>query len=139
MFEADTVPYSIPLFPSHERNYELIKQQPADTLTWSLFCANNITHKYEATQFPPPSDVSAGNLLAKADAPPAWDPKYQSVPLIGNVCNVMAQAQNYFLVSEDCSDFIAADLETGLKSQWIGKRVGVKQKSAAGVVAGSAK
>lgn len=61
------------------------------------------------------------------------------MPLIGNVLNVVAQAQNYFLVSEDCADFVAADLEAGLKIQWVGKMVGVKQKSAAGVVAGSAK
>jgi len=134
MFEADTILFSIPLFPSHERNYELINQQPADTLAWSLFCANNITHKYDAPQFTPPTDVSIENLLSKADAPPAWDEKYQSVPLIGIVLNVMAQAQSYFLVPEDCADFIAADLEKGFQSEWVGKRVGIKQKITAGVV-----
>jgi hypothetical protein len=32
-------------------------------------------------------------------------------------------------VIENCVDVIAADLEKGLKSEWIGKRVAVKGKS----------
>jgi hypothetical protein len=41
----------------------------------------------------------------------------------------MAQAQSYYSVLENCVDFIAADLEKGLESEWIGKRVAVKEKS----------
>lgn len=67
--------------------------------------------------------------MAKADAPPAWVETYRSVPLIGNYLNIMAQAQSYYAVLENCVDFIAADLEKGLESEWIGKRVGVKEKS----------
>lgn len=85
--------------------------------------------KYNTPQFPPPADVSASNLVAKADVPPAWVQKYRAVPLIGNYLNIMTQAQSYFSVLENCVDFIAADLETGLGSEWIGKRVGVKEKS----------
>lgn len=33
---------------------------------------------------------------------------------------------------EDCADFLAADLEKGLESEWIGKRLGVKVKAKAG-------
>ncbi|TVY25234.1 hypothetical protein LHYA1_G006519 [Lachnellula hyalina] len=119
----------IPLFPSHKRNYKLIKSQPADTLAWSLFCANQMNPKYDKPQFPPSVDTLASNLVAKADAPPAWAEKYRKVPLIGNYLNVMAQAQSYFSVLENCVDFMAADLDKGLESEWIGKRVAVKEKS----------
>ena len=131
MVESDAAFSSIPLFPSHKQNYLLIKSYPADVLAWSLFCANDISPKYDRPQFPPPADASASNLVAKADAPPAWVEKYRSVPLIGNYLNIMAQAQSYFAVQENCVDFMAADLEKGLQSEWIGKRVGVKEKSKA--------
>lgn len=85
--------------------------------------------KHEAPQFPPPANTSANNLVAKADAPPAWSEKYRRIPLIGNYLNIMAQAQSYFAVLENCVDFIAADLEKGLQSEWVGKRVGVKERS----------
>jgi len=129
LVESDAVLSSIPIFPSHKQNYMLIKSQPADILAWSLFCANEMPPKYDTPQFPPPADVSANNLVAKADAPPAWVEKYRNVPLIGNYLNIMAQVQSYFSVLENCVDFIAADLEKGLESEWIGKRVGVKEKS----------
>lgn len=122
---------SIPLFPSHKQNYLLIKSHSADILAWSLFCASDMTPKYDTPQFPPPVDTSAGNLVAKAEAPPAWLETYRSVPLIGNYLNIMAQAQSYYSVLENCVDFMAADLEKGLESEWIGKRVGVKEKSKA--------
>jgi len=127
--ESDAALSSIPLFPSHRRNYQLIKSHPADALAWSLFCATDISPKYDAPRFPPSADSSASNLVAKADAPPAWVEKYRRVPLIGNYLNIMAQAQSYYAVLENCVDFMAADLEKGLKSEWIGKRVGVKEKS----------
>jgi hypothetical protein len=129
LVEANTVLSSIPVFPSHEQNYLLIKSHPADILAWSLFCANNIPPKNDTPQFPPPADASASNLVVKADAPPAWVETYRSVPLIGNYLNIMAQAQSYSAVLENCVDFIAADLEKRLESEWIGKRVGVKEKS----------
>ena len=85
--------------------------------------------KHDPPKFPPSTDTSADNLVAKADAPPAWSDKYQTVPLIGNYLNIMTQALDYFSVLEDCVDFIAADLKKGLDSEWIGKRVAVKEKS----------
>jgi hypothetical protein len=77
--------------------------------------------KYDTPQFPPPADVSASNLVAKADAPPSWATKYQSVPLIGNYLNILSQAQSYFSVLESCVDFIAADLEKGLEASGLGR------------------
>jgi hypothetical protein len=44
----------------------------------------------------------------------------------------MAQAQAYYTPMEDCLDFISADLEKGLKSEYVGKRVGLKVKEKAG-------
>jgi hypothetical protein len=127
--ESDAIPSSVPIFTIHKQNYLLIKSHPANTLAWSLFCANDIPPKYDTPQFPPAADTSASNLVAKADSPPAWVEKYRGVPLIGNYLNILAQVQGYFAVLENCVDFIAADLEKGLESEWIGKRVSVKEKS----------
>lgn len=129
LVEADAVFSSIPLFPSHKPNYMVIKSQPTDKLAWSLFCASDMPPKHKTPQFPPHMDTSASNLVAKADTPPAWAEKYRRVPLIGGYLNIMAQAQDYFCVLENCVDFIATDLEKKLESEWIGKRVGVKERS----------
>jgi len=89
-----------------------------------------MTPKYDTPQFPPPADCSASkNLVVKADAPPAWSDKFRRVPLIGYYLNAMVQGQNYFAVLENCVDLMAADLEKGMNSEFIGKRVGVKEKS----------
>lgn len=116
------------MFPSHIPNYQLIKSHPSEKIAWSLFCATNMTPQYDTPQFPPPADASS-NLVAKVDAPPAWHQKYRAVPLIGNYLNIMMQMQSYFAVLENCVDFIAADLEKGLRSELIGRRVAVKEKS----------
>ena len=88
-----------------------------------------MTPKYDPPQYPPPADVGVNNLVLKADAPPAWSETFRRIPLIGNLLNVASQGQSYFAVLEDCVDVIAADLEKGLKSEYIGKRVGAKEKS----------
>ena len=129
LVKSDAVLSSIPIFPSHKRNYQLIKSQPPDVLAWSLFCASDMSPKYDRPQYPPSADVSANNLMAKTDAPPAWRDKYRAVPLIGNYLNIITQMQSYYSVLENCVDVIAADLEKGLESGWIGKRVAVKEKS----------
>ncbi|MCJ1308245.1 hypothetical protein MMC25_001898 [Agyrium rufum] len=119
----------IPVYPAHKPNYQLIKSHPTDALAWSLFAATDMTPKYDTPRFPPAADVSANNLVVKADAPPAWSQSYRKIPLLGGYLNVMSQAQSYFAVLENCVDVIAADLEKGLKSEYIGKRVSVKEKS----------
>ncbi|EED15156.1 hypothetical protein TSTA_046100 [Talaromyces stipitatus ATCC 10500] len=119
----------IPLFPTHKPNYQLIKSYAADDLAWSLFCANELIPKYDTPQYPAPADCSANNLVVQADSPPAWSNKFCKIPLIGGYLNVMAQAQEYFAVLENIVDMIAADLEKGLNSEYVGKRVGVKEKS----------
>ena len=68
----------------------------------------------------------ADNLIAGVDSPPAFSAKLRWVPFIGVYLNIMAQAQDYFAPLEDCVDFMARDLERGLESEFVGKRVGVK-------------
>lgn len=41
----------------------------------------------------------------------------------------MSQAQDYFATLENIVDVIASDLEKGLDSEYVGKRVSVKEKS----------
>lgn len=73
--------------------------------------------------FPQPN-----TLNATADAPPDWKAIFQSIPLIETYLNIVAQAQSYYATMRSCMDFMDADLEKGLQSEWIGKRVGVKEK-----------
>jgi hypothetical protein len=72
--------------------------------------------------------IAETSLEASADQPPSWSPALFNLPLIGAHLNVAVQIQNYFSPLEDCVDFIAADLNSGLDSKWIGRRVGVKVK-----------
>ncbi len=88
--------------------------------------------KYPSPQFPPPPEASADNLVANADVPPAWKNSFKSIPLLGTYMNIGLQAQDYYTALEDCADFMVADLEKGLQSEWIGKRVSVKEKAKAG-------
>ncbi|CAG8976125.1 hypothetical protein HYALB_00002407 [Hymenoscyphus albidus] len=118
----------IPMFPAHKPNYMLIKSHPVEELAWSLFCATQMFPRYDTPRYPADTDA-ASNLVAKSDAPPAWTERFRCVPLIGNYLNVMAQSQSCFSVLENCVDFMAADLEMGLRSEWVGKRVGVMEKS----------
>lgn len=127
----DLTPFfnSIPLFPTHKPNYQLIKPYKADELAWSLYCANELIPKYDKPQYPAPADCTADNLLVQADSPPIWSQKFVKVPLIGGYLNLMSQVQDYFATLENIVDLIASDLEKGLDSELVGKRVGVKEKS----------
>ncbi|CZT00206.1 uncharacterized protein RAG0_08315 [Rhynchosporium agropyri] len=118
----------IPLFPAHKLNYQLIKSQPSEAIAWSLFCASTMNPKHDTPQFPPSPDCSPDKLIASVDAPPSWTEKFRAVPLIGDYLNVMAQVGEYTAVLENCVDFIAADLERGLESGLVRKRVGVQEK-----------
>ena len=129
MIESDVILFSMHLFPAHKPNYLLIKTQPTEYFAWSLFCASQMNPKYDTPQFPPPADVGVQNLLVKTEVPPAWSETLRRVPLIGYYLNAAVQGQSYFAALEDCVDVIAADLEKGLKSEYIGKRVGAKEKS----------
>ncbi len=66
------------------------------------------------------------SLEAAADYPPSWESTLFGLPLVGAHLNVVAQVQRYFSPLEDCVDFIAGDLNEGLDSKWVGRRVGVR-------------
>ncbi|KAF7549280.1 hypothetical protein G7Z17_g6492 [Cylindrodendrum hubeiense] len=118
-----------PLFPEHRKTFDVIKQYDArEQLTWSIFCASTLTPRFESASFPPAESCSVDNLVAKADSPPAWSSSWSGVPLIGTYLNIFTQAGNYKTPLEDSADFIAADLEKGLGSDFVGKRVGLKLK-----------
>lgn len=66
------------------------------------------------------------------DSSPAWGNTFKGIPLVGTFLNIPNNVPKYGTPLEDCVDFMAADLEKGLESEFIGKRVGVKVKSKAG-------
>jgi hypothetical protein len=78
--------------------------------------------------FPPDPRISADNILVTARTPPEWSAKFYSVPIIGGYLNVFSQAGSYTTTLEDNADFIAKDLERGTASEWIYKKVGVREK-----------
>ncbi|EEA22902.1 hypothetical protein TMatcc_001766 [Talaromyces marneffei ATCC 18224] len=119
----------LPLFPTHKPNYQLIKSYTTDELAWSLCCASQLIPKYDGPQYPAPADCSADDLVVQADSPPLWSQKFVKIPLIGGYLNVLSQGQDYFATMESIVDVIAGDLEKGLDSEYVGKRVGVKEKS----------
>lgn len=114
------------MFPAHKPNYQLIKSYPTNELAWSIFCANVSKPKYPTPQYPVPADCSADNLVIQADSPPAWSSKLPGLPLLGNYLNILVQFPDYETCLEDIVDVIAGDLEKGLNSESVGKRVKVK-------------
>ncbi len=66
------------------------------------------------------------------DAPPAWKDTLKGTPFAGTFLNILANVPSYGTPLEDSVDFMAADLEKGLESELIGKRVSVKIKPKAG-------
>ena len=82
-------------------------------------------------KFITPAEVAPSPLVGKADSPPGFKDTFLSWPLIGGYLNILSQAPAYMTKLEYCADFMAADLEKGLQSEYIGKRVGVVEKDKA--------
>ena len=112
----------LPLYPMHRPNLEIVKPFGADRIAWSLFCAHNMPQQESVDYERRPGN----NLAASADSPPLFSKTWQWVPLIGNYLSIFSQSMGYVAPLEDCVDFMAADLEKGLQSDFVGKRVGVK-------------
>jgi hypothetical protein len=119
------------MFPEHRENLALVQKQQAANIAWSLFCANQMSSKHKEIRIPAPDDCSAANVIASADLPPEWRNTLRWVPLIGPYLNIVGLAGGYATSLEDPLDFIATDFEKGLKSEFVGKRVGLKMKKAA--------
>lgn len=118
----------VPVFPEHRENVAMVRRQGGEDIAWSLFCAAGMSARHKEVAFPAPDDSSAGNVVAGADAPPEWSKTLQWVPLVGPYLNILSQAGGYATSIEDPVDFVAADFGKGLKSEFIGKRVGFKVK-----------
>lgn len=121
----------MPMFPEHRENLALIQKQEEENVAWSLFCASQLTPKHKEARIPAPDDCSAANVMARADSPPEWRDTLAWVPLIGPYLNILSQAAGYATSLEDPLDFIAADFEKGIQSEFIGKKVGFKLKKKA--------
>jgi putative NADH-flavin reductase len=118
----------LPMFPEHRKNLALLETQEEKDIAWSLFCASQLTPKHKKALIPAPNDCSADNVIANAQSPPEWQDTLNWVPMIGNYLNVLAQGARYATSVEDPVDFIAADMEKGLRSEFVGKRVAFKMK-----------
>ena len=121
----------LPMFPEHRANYTLIKMQDQTDIVWSLFCASMLHNKNEKALIPAPDECSGSKLVAGVDSPPQWRRTLIWVPLMGNVLNILAQANGYAGFVEDAVDFIASDLEKGMQSELANKRVCLKPKGKA--------
>lgn len=75
------------------------------------------------------SDNDTRSLLIGVDSPPDWGKGFLWLPLLGPYLNVLTQASRYMAPLEDCVEVLAKDLNTGLDSNLLGKRVSVKVKS----------
>lgn len=121
----------MPMFPEHRENLALIQKQEEENITWSLFCASQLSPKHKEARIPAPDDYSAANVIASAYSPPEWRDTLQWVPLIGPYLNILSQAAGYATSLEDPLDFIAVDFDKGIQSEFIGKKVGFKLKKKA--------
>lgn len=121
----------VPMFREHRGNWHLIeKSDPAD-IKWSLFCAMTMPPMYQPPKTTAPSEYR-GNLVASADVPPFFRKTWlSSLPLIGPYLSILSQVGGYEAPLEDCVDWIAEDFDKGLKSEYVGKRMGVKLKTKA--------
>jgi len=115
----------------HQATRDVVEAIPLDELRWSLLAiammspTNPKQGVFELLDAPQRHD-----LLVKATSPPGWERTWLgSVPLIGPYLNVFyAGLVTYRTKYEDVADFLADDLESG-SDEWVGKKVGVKQKS----------
>jgi len=73
--------------------------------------------------------AEADELISAVDVPPAWSNALRWIPLLGNYLNVAVQMGDYATTLEQCADFMARDLDSGLESELIGHRVSIKAKS----------
>lgn len=79
------------------------------------------------TTRPPWSDL----LAASTGGAPDWKPSsLHRIPFLGGYFDIFANVLRYDTVLEDVTDFMAADLEKGVASEFVGKKVGLIERSA---------
>lgn len=125
LLRLSTYKHSLPVFTEHYLTFNNLSARSSENLVWSIMCPSMMAPEDKsATQL---SGRPKGNiLLGRADFPPAWEPSWATqIPLIGPLIDMFTKVTAYNITLEDCADFIVADLDQGLNSQYAGHRVGV--------------
>lgn len=112
------------MFLTHRQNIALLDSLPPNSINWSMFCpAVMIPESSEVTV--PTKASPHGRLVANEGTPALWQDSWlRYIPLIGRALSISAGFGRYTTTLEQCTDFIAEDLESA-DSKWIGARVGI--------------
>jgi len=115
----------------HSLTRDVVQAVPLSELTWSLLAIGGMyPSNRKQGLFEPIVSRKSHDLLVKAGSPPAWETTWlECLPFIGHFLNFFYIFITRFQTKyEDVAEFLAEDLKTG-SGEWVGKTVGVKQKS----------
>ncbi|OQD85104.1 hypothetical protein PENANT_c011G08084 [Penicillium antarcticum] len=115
------------IFPEYRQTWAKLQKVPSSSISWSILCPG-VMSPLRSLSYPSAAEASGQNLIATADVPPDWSPKFLYSPIFREYLNVLSQVPDYGTALEDNADLIATDLQKGEGSEWIGKRVGVKAR-----------
>lgn len=126
MNEEVLTTFSFPVLREHTVSYDYLCTKSLSEMKWSMFCPSTML---PASPEPDFSLRPRGNtLVAGIDVPGGnWSGKWlSSIPIVGTFIGVVVNGVKLNLDTklEDCADLIAADLDDGLESKFIGHRVG---------------
>ena len=114
----------------HQATRDVVEAIPTHDLKWSLVAVTRMV-PLDPKQglFEPINASQSHDLLVGATAPPAWESTWLgSVPLIGPPLNAIYVCLVLYPTKyEAVADLLAEDLEKE-NSEWIGKKVGMKEK-----------
>ena len=120
----------------HAATRSVVESYPLASIRWSLLCvammhpANPTQGLFEPLPSPPPPH----NLILQATSPPAWKDTWVSrIPLLGKYIDLWGVIlSDYGTKYEDVADFVAGSFEEeGEGEEWIGMRIGMKDKEKA--------
>jgi hypothetical protein len=106
----------------------VLESIPLLQLRWSLLCVAMM--KSASSTIAPLVTPRAHSLIAKAETVAGWEDYWvRKLPGVGTWANLMLHvAHGYTTLLEDVADFLAEDLESE-SQQWVGNKVGIKQRS----------
>jgi len=117
----------------HQATRDVVEAIPIQDLNWTILAVaqmspadrNNKKGPFKLLDNPQTHD-----LLLEANSPPGWEKTWLgSIPFFGPYLNVIYLGLVVYRTKyEDVADFLAEDLEKE-DSQWIGKKVAMKEKS----------
>ena len=117
-----------PAWIQHQGTADVIEAIPLSSLSWSLICVAMMYPASPVVEIRPLNTPRAHKLLLAAGSPPGWEDHWvRNVPLVGVYMNLLISVASHTTELEDVADFVAEDLESG-SDEWVGKRVGIKQK-----------